>query len=507
MSNGALFLSSLGQLISNPQTLLLMAVATFGGIVIGALPGLTATMGVALMVPFTYSMPMEIGLPILMAIYCSAVYGGSISAILLNTPGTPAAAATVFDGYPLAKNGQAGRALSMSVLASTGGGLIGVIFMVFFAPAMSKIALHFTSGEFAMIAVFGLTVIVGISGDSLLKGLISAVFGLCLCCIGLDPMDGFPRFTFGSVNLYSGFELVPVLIGLFAVSECILNIEHIAKAQKISSKVERLFSSWSDIKHSAKHIVKSGIVGTLIGCIPGAGADIACFVAYAEAKRSSKNSDEFGKGAIEGIAAPEAANNAVGGGAMIPMLSLGIPGDPVTAVLIGALMIQGLQPGPLLYRDHKDVVYLIFAAMLLANIMMFFIATGGLRLFAKTVSVNKNTLVPIILVLCFVGSFSLRNNIFDVWTCFAFGIVGYLFQKIKLPVAPILLAMILGPMAEENIRRMLVVSGGSYAPLTSPICLVMMALTVIMLVSTLVRQQKDKKKAAAAKAAAETAEN
>ena len=498
MSNGALFLSSLGQLLTNPQTLIFMAIATFGGIVIGALPGLTATMGVALMVPFTYSMPMEIGLPILMAIYSSAVYGGSISAILLNTPGTPAAAATVFDGYPLAKSGQAGRALSMSVLASTVGGLIGVLFMVFFAPAMSKIALHFTSGEFAMIAVFGLSVIISISGDSLLKGLISAVIGLCLCCIGLDPMDGFPRFTFGSVNLYSGFELVPVLIGLFAVSECMMNIEHIELGQKIDSKVERLISSWSDIKRSGKHIVKSGIIGTIIGAIPGAGADIACFVAYAEAKRSSKNYDEFGKGAIEGVAAPESANNAVGGGAMIPMLSLGIPGDPVTAVLIGALMIQGLQPGPLLYRDHKDVVYLIFAAMVIANIMMFFIATGGLKLFAKTVSVDKNTLVPIILVLCFVGSFALRNNFFDVWTCFAFGLVGYLFQKVKLPVAPILLAMILGPMAEENLRRMLVANDGSYAPLLSPICIVMMVLTVVSLASSLLRQRGDKKKAQAA---------
>jgi len=495
MSNGALFLASLGELVTSPQTMIFMAIATFAGIVIGALPGLTATMGVALMVPFTYSMPMEIGLPILMAIYASAVYGGSISAILLNTPGTPAAAATVFDGYPLAKSGQAGRALSMSVLASTGGGLIGVLFMVFFAPAMSRIALHFTSGEFAMIAVFGLSVIVSISGDSLLKGLISAVIGLCLCCIGLDPMDGFPRFTFGSVNLYSGFELVPVLIGLFAVSECFMNIEKIEKAQKIDSKVERLLSSKEDVKRSGKHIVKSGIIGTLIGCIPGAGSDIACFVAYAEAKRSSKNPEEFGTGAIEGVAAPESANNAVGGGAMIPMLSLGIPGDPVTAVLIGALMIQGLQPGPLLYRDHKDVVYLIFAAMVIANIMMFFIATGGLKLFAKTVSVDKNTLVPIILVLCFVGSFALRNNIFDVWTCFAFGLVGYLFQKVKLPVAPILLAMILGPMAEENLRRMLVANDGSYAPLLSPICIAMMVLTVVSLASSLLRQRKDKKTA------------
>lgn len=494
MSSISMFLSSMGDLLTNPKCLLLMLIAVACGIVIGALPGLTATMGVALMTPFTYGMDMEYGLPMLLAIYCSAVYGGSISAILLNTPGTPAAAATVLDGYPMAKNGQAGRALSMSVLASTVGGLIGVAAMILFAPAMSKIALHFTSAEFAMIAVFGLSIIVSISGDSLLKGFIAAGLGLLLCCIGLDPMDGYPRFTFGSLNLYSGFELVPVLIGLFAVSECLLSIENKEKAQKINSKLERLLSPLSDIKRCMGHIVKSGIIGTFIGCIPGAGSDIACFVAYGEAKRSAKNSDEFGKGAIEGVAAPESANNAVGGGAMIPMLSLGVPGDPVTAVLIGALMIQGLTPGPLLYRDHQDVVYLIFAAMVIANIFMFIVATAGLPAFVKVISIDNNILVPIIFVLCMVGSFSLRNNIFDVWTALGFGVVGYLLQKVKLPVSPILLALILGPMAETNLRRMLVANDGSYLPLTSPICLVLLALSVFMVVSTLYKQSKSRTK-------------
>ena len=484
----------MADLLTDPKCLLLVFAAVACGIVVGALPGLTATMGVALMVPFTYSMDMHYGLPMLMGIYCSAVYGGSISAILLNTPGTPAAAATVMDGYTMAKNGQAGRALSMSVFASTVGGLIGVAAMILFAPAMSKIALEFTSGEFAVIALFGLSVIVSISGDSLLKGFISAALGLMLCCIGLDPMDGFPRFTFGSMNLFNGFELVPVLIGLFAVSECLVNIETIESSQTVESKLERLLSPLSDIKQCMWHIVKSGVLGTFIGCIPGAGSDIACFVAYGEAKRSSKNADQFGKGCIEGVAAPESANNAVGGGAMIPMLSLGVPGDPVTAVLIGALMIQGLTPGPLLYRDHQDVVYLIFAAMVIANIFMFIIATAGLPIFTKVISVNKNVLVPVIFVLCMVGSFSLRNNVFDVWTTLAFGVVGYLMQKVKLPVAPILLALILGPMAEENLRRMLVANDGSYAPLTSPICLVLFALSIFMVVSSLKKQKKPAKK-------------
>ena len=493
MSNFSLFMSSMADLLTDPKCMLLMVVSVACGIVIGALPGLTATMGVALMVPFTYGMDMRYGLPMLMGIYCSAVYGGSISAILLNTPGTPAAAATIIDGYPMARRGEAGRALSMSIFASTVGGLIGVATMILAAPAMSKIALHFTSAEFAVIAVFGLSVIVSISGDSLLKGFISAAFGLLLCCIGLDPMDGYPRFTFGSVNLYNGFELVPVLIGLFAVSECLVSIETIEKSQTVKSKVERLLSPLSDIKQCLWHVIKSGAIGTFIGCVPGAGSDIACFVAYGEAKRSSKRSDEFGTGCIEGVAAPESANNAVGGGAMIPMLSLGVPGDPVTAVLIGALMIQGLTPGPLLYRDHADVVYLIFAAMVIANVVMFIVATAGLPVFTKVISVNKNILVPIIFILCMVGSFSLRNNVFDVWTTFAFGVVGYLMQKVKLPVAPVLLALILGPMAEENLRRMLVANDGSYLPLTSPICIVLFALSIFMVVSSLRKQHKAKK--------------
>ena len=490
MTNFYLFFSSMADMLTDPKCLLLVFLAVACGIVVGALPGLTATMGVALMVPFTYSMDMQYGLPMLMGIYCSAVYGGSISAILLNTPGTPAAAATVLDGYTMAKKGEAGRALSMSVFASTVGGLIGVAAMILAAPAMSQIALHFTSAEFAVIAIFGLSVIVSISGESLLKGFLSAGLGLLLCCVGLDPMDGYPRFTFGSMNLYGGFELVPVLIGLFAVSECLVSIENIEHAKTVRSKMERLLSPISDIKRCMGHIVKSGILGTFIGCIPGAGSDIACFVAYGEAKRSSKHSDEFGKGCIEGVAAPESANNAVGGGAMIPMLSLGIPGDPVTAVLIGALMIQGLTPGPLLYRDHQDVVYLIFAAMVIANIFMFVIATAGLPAFTKVISIDKNVLVPVIFVLCMVGSFSLRNNIFDIWTALAFGAIGYLMQKVKIPVAPILLALILGPMAEENLRRMLVANNGSYMPLTSPICLILFALSIFMITSSLRKNKK-----------------
>lgn len=487
-----LFLNALGGILTDPIVLLLIFIGVAGGIVVGALPGLTATMGVALMIPFTFGMEVRYALPMLLGIFCSAVFGGSISAILLNTPGTPSAAATVLDGYPMAKKGEAARALNMAVFASTVGGLVGVIFMIFLSPQISKMAINFNSPEFFSIAVLGLTIIILISGDSMIKGFISGTIGMLMSTIGLDPIQGYPRFTFGSTNLYNGFELVPVLIGLFAVSEAFVCCESLVKGEKVNSKMTRLFSSLTDIKLCLKHVIKSGIIGTLIGAIPGAGGDIACFVAYGEAKRSSKNSMEFGTGIVEGVSAPESANNAVGGGAMIPMLTLGVPGDPVTAVLIGALMIHGIQPGPLMYRDHMDVVYVIFASLVVANIVMFFVASLGMPLFIKVISIGREILTPVIFILCIVGGFALRNNFFDVWTVLAFGVIGYLMQKTKMPISPILLSLILGPMAEQNLRRMLIVSNGSYAPLfTSPICLVMFAATIIMIVSSLLKRRKD----------------
>jgi putative tricarboxylic transport membrane protein len=378
------------------KSLMMVFFGVTGGIMVGSLPGLTATMGVALLVPFTFGLPINQAMGMLLGIFSGAIYGGSISAILIRTPGTPAAAATLLDGYPMAKRGEAGRALSMSVFASFIGGFTGALIMSFLSPQISKVALKFGAPEYFALAVFGLSIIISVSGNSIIKGIIAGFFGLLISTIGFDPISGFPRFTYGSMDLFEGPAFIPTLIGLFAFSEVFKGVETITSKQKVENKLNRLFPEWKDIKASWRDILKSSIMGTFIGSIPGAGSDIAAFVGYSEAKRRSKTPEKFGTGTIEGVAAAEAANNACTGGAMIPMLSLGVPGDAVTAVLLGAFVVQGLQPGPLLYRDHLDVVYAVFAAMMIANIVMFIVGSFGAKLFAKVITVNRSILLPVL---------------------------------------------------------------------------------------------------------------
>lgn len=473
------------------KSLMMVFFGVTGGIMVGSLPGLTATMGVALLVPFTFGLPINQAMGMLLGIFSGAIYGGSISAILIRTPGTPAAAATLLDGYPMAKRGEAGRALSMSVFASFVGGFTGALIMSFLSPQISKVALKFGAPEYFALAVFGLSIIISVSGNSIIKGIIAGFFGLLISTIGFDPISGFPRFTYGSMDLFEGPAFIPTLIGLFAFSEVFKGVETITSKQRVENKLNRLFPEWKDIKASWRDILKSSIMGTFIGSIPGAGSDIAAFVGYSEAKRRSKTPENFGTGTIEGVAAAEAANNACTGGAMIPMLSLGVPGDAVTAVLLGAFVVQGLQPGPLLYRDHLDVVYAVFAAMMIANIVMFIVGSFGARLFAKVITVNRSILLPVIFVLSVVGSFSMRNSMFDVWVALIFGVIGYFLQRYNFPVSPILLALILGPMAESNLRRAMVISDGNpLVVFTRPISALFLVLGVVSLVSSVMRQRK-----------------
>ena len=480
------------------KPMLMIFLGVTGGIMVGSLPGLTATMGVALLVPFTFGLPITEGLGMLLGIFCGAIYGGSISAILIRTPGTPAAAATLMDGYPLCKSGQAGRALSISVFSSFIGGFTGAFLMTFLSPQISKFALKFSAAEYFGLAVFGLSIIISVSGSSVIKGILSGLFGLLIATIGFDPVSGFPRFTFGCMDLLEGPAFIPTLIGLFALSEVFKGVETLTVSKQIISKITKVFPSLSDIKRIWKDIVKSSFLGTFIGSIPGAGSDISAFVAYSEAKRTSKTPEKFGTGMIEGVAAAESANNACTGGAMIPMLSLGVPGDAVTAVLLGAFIIQGLQPGPLLYRDHMDVVYSVFAAMMMANVAMFIVGLVGVRFFAKIISVRKSLLLPIIFVLSIVGSYAIRNSIFDIWLATGFGVLGYFFQRYNFPVSPILLALILGPMAEANLRRALIISDGSMIQvLTRPLTAAFLVIAVISLVSSVLRQNRLNRKIAA----------
>lgn len=444
----------------NPTNFFFVFIGITAGIIVGALPGLTATMGCALLIPFTFGLPPVQGLLMLLGIFCGGIYGGSISGILIRTPGTPSAAATLLDGYPLSQKGMAGKAIGMSTVASFLGGTTGAVVMTFLSPQIAKIGLRFGPPEFFALAIFGLGMIITISGRSLLKGIIAGLFGLLITTIGFDPLSGVPRFTFGSQNLLGGVTFIPALIGLFGYAQVFRNIEKILILPVVKSKVENILPKLREIRTSLKTIMKSAVMGTFIGSIPGTGCDIAAFVAYGEAKRTSKHPEKFGTGILEGVAAPEAGNNGATGGAMIPMLTLGVPGDAVTAVLLGALTIHGLQPGPLLFRDHLDVIYPIFAGMIMAQFILLIVGLSGARIFARMINVDRKILTPIIFFLCVVGSYAMRFSFFDVGLSLIIGVIAYFMEYYEYPASPILLALILGPMAEQNLRRSLIISHG-----------------------------------------------
>ncbi len=455
-----LLLVAFGKVMLNPINFLFVFIGVTAGIIVGSLPGLTATMGVALLIPFTFGLDPVQGLIMLIGLFCGGIYGGSISAILIGVPGTPSAAATMLDGYAMGKAGLAGKAIGMATIASFIGGTLGALIMTFASPQIAKMALKFGPPEFFSLAFFGLGIIITVSGKSILKGLISGVFGLMLTMIGFDPLSGAPRLTFGSTELLGGITFIPALIGLFGYSQVFQGIEKILTLPSVKSQVKNILPRLAEIKSVGKTMVKSALMGTFIGAIPGTGCDIAAFVSYGEARRSSKQPEKFGTGILEGVAAPEAGNNGATGGAMIPMLTLGIPGDAVTAVLMGALTIHNLQPGPLLFRDHPEVVYPIFAGMILAQFVMLGVGLGGIRFFAGLINIDRRILTPIIFLLCVVGSYAMRFSFFDVGVSLIIGILAYFMNYYGFPASPILLALILGPMVEQNLRRSLIISHG-----------------------------------------------
>ena len=481
------------ELLLQPLPLLMLFSGVIGGIVVGALPGLTATMGVAILVPFSFGMEPVPGLLMLLGLYAGAIYGGSVSAILINTPGTPSAAATIIDGTPLFNRGEAGRAIGMATFASVFGGIGSAIFLVTLAPLLSRFALAFSAPEYFSLAVLGITIIGSISSGSLAKGLLSGCIGLIIATIGMDPIQGYTRYTFGTVNLMGGVPFIPALIGLFAVSEAITQFERLVEPIKEEVNLKKLIPSLSDVKRVIRTMLKSTVIGTFVGALPGAGGDIASFVCYNEAKRSSKHPETFGTGEIEGVAAAESGNNASTGGALIPTLSLGVPGDSVTAIIIGALMVQGLRPGPLLFRDHLDIVNALFIGFIAANVFFGIFGLMMAGFLSKLIMISKRSLIPIIMVLAIVGSFAMQNNVFDIFLMLILGIFGYLVRKINVPLGPIVLALILGPMVEENFRKSLVMSyGDSSVFLTRPISAVLLLLALISVVTTLIRERKGK---------------
>ena len=490
-----LLIEAFATVLLDPINFLYVLMGIVGGIIVGSLPGLTATMGCALLIPFTFGRPPVQGLLMLIGIFCGGIYGGSISGILIRTPGTPAAAATLLDGYPLAQKGLAGKAIGVATIASFIGGSTGAMIMTFLSPQIAKFGLRFGPPEFFALAFFGLGMIITVSGRSLLKGFIATLIGLLISTIGFDPLSGVVRFSFGSRNLLGGITFIPALIGLFGYAQVFRNIEKITLVPAMNSKVEHILPKLHEVREVLGTLIKSSVMGTFIGSIPGTGCDVAAFVAYGEAKRSSKHPEKFGTGILEGVAAPESANNAATGGAMIPMLTLGVPGDAVTAVLLGALTIHGLQPGPMLFRDHLDVVYPIFAGMILAQFMLLLVGLSGARLFASIINVDRRILTPVIFFLCVVGSYSMRFSFFDVGLALGIGIVAYFMEYYDYPVSPILLALILGPMAEQNLRRSLIISHGN--PLvffTRPISATLIAVAIFMMISSYYRIKKAMKK-------------
>lgn len=478
-----------------PINVVAMACGVAIGIMIGCLPGLSAAMGVALLLPLTFGMAAATGLIVLASIYCGAIFGGSISAILIHTPGTPASAATAIDGYQLTLKGKAGKALGTSCIASFCGGLLSCISLYFFAPLLAQLAMQFGSPEYFWLSLFGLTIIAGVSSDSMLKGLMSGALGLLLSTIGMDPMEGVQRFMFGQPALYNGINVTCALIGLFSMSQALMLAEKkFVKRGEVVKFDDKIGLSRKELKRITPTVFRSWIIGNLIGILPGAGASIACFVGYNEARRFSKHKEEFGHGSIEGIAGSEAANNAVTGGSLIPTLTLGIPGESVTAVLMGGLIIQGLQPGPELFTKYAPMTYTFFAGFVLVQFFMLGIGLLGAKGFAHISRLSDAILVPTVFILCIVGSFAIHNNFFDVIVMFIFGILGYLVRKLGLNSAAIVLALILGPIGEKGLRRSLYISDGNPAILFStPICWVLIIMCIIGILSPIMMNRFEKR--------------
>lgn len=475
--------------------------STAVGIIVGALPGLSAAMGVALLIPITFGMSADTALISLAGVYCGAMYGGSISAILLHTPGTSSAAATAIDGYQLTLKGKAGKALAAATIASFIGGLLSTIALYTLSPLLANLALKFGPTEYFWLSIFGLTIIAGVSSGSMLKGLISGALGLVISTIGMDPMLGIPRFTFGITSLLEGLPFTATLIGLFSMSQVLILAEKkIKEMEKPKELTDKVYLTWEEIKRILPISLRSTIIGTVVGILPGAGGTIASFMGYNEAKRFSKHKEEFGKGSIEGVAGSEAANNAVTGGSLIPTLTLGIPGNSVTAILLGGLVIQGLKPGPDLFTIHGKITYTFFAGFAIVNIFMLILGLFGVRFFAKVSSIKDSVLIPIIFALSVVGSYAINNRMSDVWVMFIFGIIGYFVKKFKLNAAAIVLALILGPIGETGLRRTLIMNKGNYMSLfNSTISWVLIVLSILSLLSPVImgRFEKNKSKTVA----------
>ena len=449
-------------LLADPLTLTLLIVGIVLGLIIGILPGLGPPIAIALALPFTFYLESVPSMILLLGIYSAAIYGGSISAIAVGIPGTGAAIATVLDGHKMFKSGRGGEALGYSLSGSIIGGLFSVICLALISPLLAKLAIRFGPQEYLAISVFGLMVVVRVAGQSLAKGLLAGGLGIFLTTWGLDELNGTERYTFGSYHLYEGLPLVPFLVGLFAVSEVLIGAERAARKSEFSIESLKVkLPGFKTLKRMKDVILRSSIIGTIIGIIPGEGAAVGAFFAYSEAKRLSAKPEQYGTGIPEGIVAPETANNATVGGALVPTLTLGVPGSPAAAVLLGALLIQGLTPGPKLFSEETDLMYSIFLGLFLINILMMFIGLITIRFAAQLIRVPTSVIVPTVLLLSFVGIYSVSNSFFNVGVLLGAGILGYVVRKLGYSIAPLSIGFVLGPILENSLRQSLTIADGS----------------------------------------------
>lgn len=433
--------------------LVLTAIGTLLGIYVGAIPGLSVTMAVSILISFTFSWDLNNALCLMVGIYMGGVYGGSRTAILLNIPGAPAAIVTAVDGYPLAKKGLAGQAIGLSTVMSVIGGFVGIAVLAIAAPAVSEFSLLFQPRDYLLLGIMGITLVGALSGNSLIKGIFAGALGISIGTVGLDPLTAEERFTFGNMALWSGISPVVVMIGLFGLTEALVQLHHL-DASSIKQKIDRIFPKMTDVKKYLPLSLQSSFIGVVIGALPGTGGEIASLMAYDHARRVTKNPEvPFGEGAKEGLVSAESSNNAAVGGAFIPMLTLGIPGDAVTAVFIGALFIHGVNPGPLLLDSRPDLFWFVVGALLLSNLFLLIFGLTGIKVFSKVIQCPKGILIPIIFLLSIVGAYSIHNSVADIWWMLAFGVLGYFMRRHGYPLGPIILGVILSHLMDENWRR------------------------------------------------------
>lgn len=486
------------ELLFTLENILWINIGVFIGSVFAAIPGLSVILCVILFLPVTYTMSAIPGMMFLLGIYCAGGYGGSVSAILINTPGTPHAAATMLDGHPLSKQGRTKAALKIALYASTFGGVFSALMLLFLGPQVARMAAKLGTPEYFMVCVFGLTIIAGVSGKSIIRGLISACLGLFISCIGSDPMTSYDRFTFGISRLYLGMDLAVCLIGLFALVEIMAKSERRLDSLKLDAakiKDDGKITK-EEYKRMIRPVIMSSIIGSLVGIIPGTGASEASWFSYSQARNMSKHPEEFGHGSVEGIAAAESANNAVTGATLIPLLTLGIPGDGTVAIMLSALMINGLNPGLSLFTTDGDIMYAIMLGLILVNLFMLLQGKFLTSLFAKVVSIPQEILTPIIVIFCFAGAYSVNGNYFDVGIALVFAVLAWILRKLDLPAVPILLGMVLGSMTETNFRRALLIFNGNPGIFFSSIfCWIFVAL-IIFAVAAIVRGKIKEQKAA-----------